>query len=92
MLTPVRTSGGEDARVARRIGIIEIDEELCKGCLLCVEACPKGLIESSTKLNRTGYYPSVFLEKGMKRESKQCTGCCACAVSCPEIAIEVYRE
>ncbi len=78
--------------MAGRKGMIEIDQELCKGCLLCVDACPKGLIECSSRLNSKGYYPAIFREKGMKKERRQCTGCCICAVFCPEIAIEVYRE
>lgn len=72
--------------------MIEINPELCKGCLLCVQACPKGLIETSTRLNAKGYRPVVFREKGMKKDERQCTGCCSCAVCCPDMAIEVYRE
>jgi len=72
--------------------MIEVNQELCKGCMLCVEACPKDLLESSQTLNEKGYYPVLFREKGRRRKKRLCTGCCACAISCPEIAIEVYRE
>ena len=75
-----------------RSGTIEINEELCKGCLLCIRACPKDLIEVSSQLNAKGYFPVVFREKGMKRDKRQCTGCCLCAICCPEMAIEVFRE
>ncbi|NIO05711.1 MAG: 4Fe-4S dicluster domain-containing protein [Proteobacteria bacterium] len=77
--------------MTKKSGTIEINQELCKGCLFCVEACPKGLIISASKLNAKGYYPTAFREKGIRRELRECTGCCACAISCPEIAIEVYR-
>ena len=68
-------------------GKIEIDQMLCKGCTLCVEVCPKGLISPSQHLNPKGYYVVTFDEaKG------ECTGCTLCAVICPEVAIEVYRD
>jgi 2-oxoglutarate ferredoxin oxidoreductase subunit delta len=66
-------------------GSIEISRELCKGCELCISFCPKGLIESSSKLNAGGYSPAVFNDNG------ECTGCAVCALVCPEVAIEVYR-
>ncbi len=66
-------------------GKITIDQELCKGCELCIEYCPKKLITLSVKLNAAGYLPSAF------KESDDCTGCAFCALVCPEVAIEVYR-
>ena len=68
-------------------GKIEIDQMLCKGCTLCVEFCPKGLIVTTQHLNPKGYYVVAFDEtKG------ECTGCALCAIICPEVAIEVYRD
>jgi 2-oxoglutarate ferredoxin oxidoreductase subunit delta len=78
--------------MAGRRGRIEIKQELCKGCLLCVEACPRELIEPSSKLNSKGYRPPVFREKGMRRDRRECRGCSTCALCCPDMAIEVYRE
>jgi 2-oxoglutarate ferredoxin oxidoreductase subunit delta len=66
-------------------GSIEISQELCKGCELCISFCPKGLISSASKLNAAGYPPAVFNDNG------ECTGCAVCALVCPEVAIEVYR-
>jgi 2-oxoglutarate ferredoxin oxidoreductase subunit delta len=66
-------------------GRIEINQELCKGCELCISFCPKKLISLSDTLNAAGYLPSVFNDAG------ECTGCATCAVVCPEVAIEVYR-
>jgi 2-oxoglutarate ferredoxin oxidoreductase subunit delta len=66
-------------------GKIVIDQELCKGCELCISFCPKKLITLSDKLNAAGYLPSIFTD------SEECTGCASCAVICPEVAIEVYR-
>jgi 2-oxoglutarate ferredoxin oxidoreductase subunit delta len=67
-------------------GTIEISQELCKGCALCVSFCPKQLISTSDKLNASGYLPAVFKDNG------ECTGCAVCALVCPEVAIEVYRD
>ena len=67
-------------------GYIEINQELCKGCLICMSFCPKDIISSRDKSNASGYLPVVF------KNSEECTGCAICAVVCPEVAIEVYRE
>lgn len=72
-------------------GYIVIDQTLCKGCGLCIEVCPKGLITTAGELNLKGYYPAEF--KGDRVENPDgCTGCALCALVCPEIALEVYRE
>jgi 2-oxoglutarate ferredoxin oxidoreductase subunit delta len=72
-------------------GYIEIDQELCKGCKLCIEFCPKGIIALSNKLNTRGYHPARFAEEKVKKGKRKCTGCSTCAILCPEVAIEVYR-
>ena len=66
-------------------GRIEIFQELCKGCEICVSFCPKNVISLSDKLNAGGYLPVIFDDNG------ECTGCAVCAIVCPEVAIEVYR-
>ena len=38
---------------------VTINENLCKGCGLCVRACPKHIIAlSKTKINAKGYHPA----------------------------------
>lgn len=65
---------------------IEVDENLCKGCEMCANACPKKLIElDKTKLNAKGYHPAKLTD------GEKCTGCKACATMCPDVAITVYR-
>jgi 2-oxoglutarate ferredoxin oxidoreductase subunit delta len=74
-------------------GRIEIDQERCKGCGLCIAVCPKKQIEISDELNAKGYYPARFQEEDLTEvESTKCSGCALCAVTCPDVAIEVYRQ
>lgn len=69
------------------MGRIVIDRDICKGCYLCMNACPKGLLKKSTKPNKNGYFPIEFVDT-----NNECIGCAMCATTCPDIAIhEVYR-
>ena len=44
---------------------LTINEERCKGCGLCVRACPKKLLQiSKTKLNAKGYHPAEMTASG----------------------------
>ncbi len=64
----------------------EIDQEECKGCGLCVAACPRHVLEISSRLNSKGYHPSSYKGEG-------CIGCGNCFYSCPEPgAITVYLK
>jgi 2-oxoglutarate ferredoxin oxidoreductase subunit delta len=67
-------------------GNIKIDQELCKGCQVCLEFCPKKVISPLNKVNAAGYIPVAFNRDG------DCTGCGICAIVCPEVAIEVFRD
>ncbi|MDD5477253.1 MAG: 4Fe-4S dicluster domain-containing protein [Candidatus Omnitrophica bacterium] len=64
---------------------IIINQERCKGCLLCVNFCPKGLIKKSNKLSKRGLNFVEFDSSG------ECIGCAMCAVICPDCCIEVYK-
>ena len=66
-------------------GRVDLDSEECKGCGLCVEACPPKVLRLAPNLNRYGYHPATYRESG-------CTGCGICFFVCPEPgAITVYR-
>jgi len=67
-------------------GYVEIDQELCKGCQLCIFFCPKVSIFVTENLNTAGYQAVAF------NGDSKCTGCAICALVCPEVAIEVYRD
>ncbi len=66
--------------------MILIDDELCKGCDICSEFCPLGVLAVSSTINRKGYYQPV-VEKGEK-----CNGCRLCELLCPEFAIYIVNE
>ena len=78
---PVETPG--DMVMAN--GKVIFDIETCKGCELCIEACPQDSLELSPKLNAQGYHYVVLVKDN-------CTGCVNCALVCPEAAITVYRQ
>lgn len=63
---------------------IVVETEYCKGCELCISACPKHVIALSGELSSRGYHTAVLTN------SEDCTGCCFCAQVCPDAAIEVY--
>jgi len=67
-------------------GWIEVNELYCKGCELCVDACPKGVLSlDEENLTSKGYHPVYLSADG-------CTGCAICAIVCPDAALTVYRE
>lgn len=69
-------------------GRILINDVTCKGCTLCVTACPSQLIHlEADRLNARGYHPALFADPGHK-----CTGCNLCAVMCPDACITVFRS
>ena len=68
-------------RVSR--GSLVIDIEKCKGCELCIAACPPSVLVMSSEVNETGYrYPQLL---------PGCTGCTACQLVCPDFVFSVYR-
>lgn len=66
-------------------GKVIIAEEICKGCELCITACPQDSLRLSDKINLKGYRYVVLVQDN-------CTGCVNCALVCPDAAITVYRQ
>ena len=67
-------------------GHVVVNELFCKGCELCVGACPQDTLRlSSERITSKGYHPAEVA-------NESCTGCNICAVVCPEAAITVYRQ
>src|SRR5690242_3439036 len=66
-------------------GKIHVDINECKGCGLCIEACPPKVIAMSERMNHYGYRTAMYAGSG-------CTGCGICFLACPEPgAITVSR-
>ncbi|GAB6172861.1 ferredoxin family protein [Paradesulfitobacterium aromaticivorans] len=61
-------------------------EERCKGCGLCMTACPKGIIEFTKHLNTLGYHPASVVNQS------SCTSCGNCYRMCPDQVITVRKE
>lgn len=73
--------------MAKMKGAIVVNTERCKGCSLCVVACPLNIIALADKaVNRRGY------RYVQQTEADRCTGCTSCAIVCPDGCITVYRK
>ena len=67
-------------------GTIIVDDNLCKACGLCIDACPQHVIAlDDERITPRGFHPAYLSKDG-------CTGSGICALVCPEAAITVYRE
>jgi 2-oxoglutarate ferredoxin oxidoreductase subunit delta len=71
--------GGEPAS-------IHINQKWCKGCYICLEACPKKVFEKSPEVAGKGFNPVVAAHP------EQCTHCWQCEMLCPDLAIHVAKE
>ena len=68
------------------VPITVISAEHCKGCGLCVTACPKDVLVQLTTFNSAGYHPASYVGEG-------CNGCGYCFYACPEpAAVTVYKK
>jgi 2-oxoglutarate ferredoxin oxidoreductase subunit delta len=65
---------------------VRIDKNYCKGCELCVHACPMKILSMSKEINLKGYFFAQL------DEPTKCIGCRICAITCPDVAIEVHTH
>jgi 2-oxoglutarate ferredoxin oxidoreductase subunit delta len=82
--SPPAGDGGEGVDTVLTRGSVVIDVDACKGCDLCIGACPPGVLVMTTKtVNARGYrYPLLLAG---------CTGCRACSQICPDFVFQVYK-
>lgn len=65
---------------------VTINKDACKGCGLCVTACPKNIVVlSKTNINAKGYYPVEISDMSL------CIGCANCAKMCPDFVLTVEK-
>ena len=70
--------------MAKFRGAIVVDTERCKGCAVCMTACPLGVIELAKEVNGKGYNYAIMAKP------EACIGCASCAITCPDGVISVY--
>ncbi len=64
-------------------GQVYIIPERCKECKICIEFCPRQVLQPSSEINSKGYhYPEVIPGK-----EEDCVHCEFCTMVCPEFAI-----
>lgn len=64
-------------------GTVTIDTATCKGCELCITACPPRVLVMSSEVNEIGYrYPRLVAG---------CTACRACLQVCPDFCFQVWK-
>lgn len=71
--------------MAKIIGSIVVNVELCKGCEICVASCPTNTIALAKEVNAKGYYFAYPAYPDF------CNGCANCAIVCPDGVITVYK-
>ena len=63
---------------------VVFNEERCKSCELCINTCPKKILQiSKDKMNNKGYRPAEITD------NEKCIGCAFCATICPDAAIKI---
>jgi len=67
-------------------GKVTFNEEICKGCELCVSVCPTKIISLNKNIiNQKGYNPAYVTDQD------KCIACGNCAIMCPDSVIKVER-
>ena len=64
---------------------LDIAAERCKGCELCIGACPQHVLALDERIvNPLGYHPIRLTDPA------GCTSCALCARVCPDAIFTVY--
>lgn len=66
--------------------MIEVKDDWCKGCNLCIDRCPLNALEESDTLNKRGIHPPRL------KEDNKCNYCRYCELICPDLAITIIPD
>ena len=67
----------------QRVAQITINVDWCKGCHICVDVCPRHVLEVDADSFLRGFHPVRVARP------KDCTACRQCELLCPDLAILV---
>ena len=68
------------------MAMVTFRTERCKGCGLCVTACPKKIVViAEDVINEKGFHPATV------NDMEACIGCASCAIMCPDCVIKVEK-
>lgn len=66
---------------------LEIAADRCKGCALCIDVCPKHVLElDPAVINPLGYHPVRLTD------AAACTSCARCARVCPDAVYTIFAR
>jgi 2-oxoglutarate ferredoxin oxidoreductase subunit beta len=63
-----------------------VAKDRCKGCGLCIHACPSHVLAMSHEINARGYFFPLV------EHPDDCNGCRHCVLVCPDIAVQAEVE
>jgi 2-oxoglutarate ferredoxin oxidoreductase subunit delta len=66
------------------VGKIRLHTDRCKGCRLCVGACPKQAVIPLDEVNKKGYEITAV-------DEDKCIACGSCYKICPDYVYEIGR-
>lgn len=70
----------------KKIFLIELRQDWCKGCYYCIDVCPKeGIFSEEASIGMKGFKPVMVDPEG-------CIGCMLCELLCPDLAITVEQD
>ena len=71
--------------MAKIKGAVVVNKDRCKGCQLCVVACPANVLAMSKQVNAKGYNYAIMANEDA------CVGCASCGIVCPDGCMSVYK-
>ena len=71
--------------MAKIKGTVVVNVERCKGCDLCVDACPTNALSLSKQANTKGYHYATLTNEDA------CVGCASCGYVCPDGCLTIYK-